>query len=478
MSLRWRIAIGFALVALATAAVVALATPPIVNQGFAELDEADEYQATQVPSVAPATTPSAAETEAGAPETEAGSSEPETGAGETESEAEDGVPATTRATTRPATPSPTVTPAPTATAAPTASAAPTTTPTPAGGTAGTAGDANEDGGPAQAAGPSPTTSQVQQSTIIRLVLAAALAALAASLLGLLAAGRLVRPLNRLEQAAAALAHGDLTRRSGVADRSDEFGQLGRTFDAMADELQRADETRRGFLQDAAHELKTPLAVIDATSSAILDGVYAPEQKHIATIRDQSRILARIVDDLRTISLAEGGHLPLERRPVELATTLSSVAAGFEARATAQGTKLAVDAPAGLAAEADPDRVRQMASALVDNALRHTPPGGTVRLAAAPATNAGTGSSGRSTARVPRPAVRISVEDTGPGIPPDVLPRIFERFFQADPSHSRGTSTSGLGLSIVKALAEAQGGRAGAENMPSGGARLWFELPSR
>jgi two-component system sensor histidine kinase BaeS len=302
------------------------------------------------------------------------------------------------------------------------------------------------------------------------MVAAAAAAAGASLLGLFGAGRLVRPLTRLEQAAAGVARGDLTRRSGLADRHDEFGQLGKTFDSMAGELERAEESRRGFLQDAAHELKTPLAVIDATSSAILDGVYSPDRRHIETIRDQSRVLARIVDDLRTISLAEGGHLPLERRAVDVAATLSSGAAGFEARAATLGVTLAVDAPGGLAVDADPDRVRQIVTALVDNALRHTPAGGTVRLVAAPidvATRRGAA----------RRAVRISVEDTGPGIPPESLPRIFERFFQADPSHSRGAGTSGLGLSIVQALAEAQGGRAGAENGPHGGARLWFELPA-
>jgi len=383
VSLRWRIAIGFALVALATAAIVALATPPIVGQGFKELDNE--------------------------------------GAGAV------------------------------ATAEPT----------------GAAGD-NEDGSPQPA--PTPLTGQAQQSTIVRLMVAAAAAAAGASLLGLLLAGRMVRPLTRLEQAASGVARGDLTQRSGLADRHDEFGQLGRTFDSMAGELARSEESRRGFLQDAAHELKTPLAVIDATSSAILDGVYTSERRHIETIRDQSRVLARIVDDLRTISLAEGGHLPMERRAVDVAATLSSMAAGFEARAASCNVTLTVDSPRGLAVDADPDRVRQIVTALLDNALRHTPDGGTVRLVATPV--------GAATERgAARRAVRVSVEDTGAGIPPEALPRIFERFFQADPSHSRGTGTSGLGLSIVQALAVAQGGRAGAENGPNGGARLWFELPA-
>jgi two-component system sensor histidine kinase BaeS len=389
VSLRWRIAVGFALVALATAAIVALATPTIVGQGFSELD--NDVSAGSTPAVAGAST----------------------------------------------------------TIAP--------------------GDDNSEDGAGQSA-PAPLSGQAQQSTILRLIVAAAAAAAGASLLGLFGAGRLVRPLTRLEQAASGVARGDLTQRSGLAERHDEFGQLGRTFDSMAGELERADESRRGFLQDAAHELKTPLAVIDATSSAILDGVYSPERRHIETIRDQSRVLARIVDDLRTISLAEGGHLPLQRSAVDVAATLSSVAAGFEARAATVGVSLAIDAPGGLAVNADPDRVRQIVTALVDNALRHTPDGGTVRLVATPVA----GAAGRGAARR---AVRISVEDTGPGIPPEALPWIFERFFQADPSHSRGAGTSGLGLSIVQALAEVQGGRAGAENGPAGGARLWFELPA-
>jgi two-component system, OmpR family, sensor histidine kinase BaeS len=409
VSLRWRIALGFALVALVTAAVIALATPPIVGQGFSELDnDTDGVPATGALATASLATPASGD----------------------ESEAGDGAGAES-------------------TAVPVAQAI--------------------------------TSGQAQQSTIFRLILAAIAAAAGASILGLLAAGRLVRPLTRLEQAATGLARGDLTRRSGLADRTDEFGQLGRTFDSMADELERSEESRRGFLQDAAHELKTPLAVIEATSSAILDGVYTPERRHLETIRDQSRILARIVDDLRTISLAEGGHLPLECRVVEVAPALASVAAGFEARAAAAKVTLTVSAPPLLAVQGDPDRIRQIAGALVDNALRHTPQGGSVALTAYPMAAGGAGpgaGTGLGAGRVQSPrTVRIAVDDSGTGIPPEALPHVFERFFQADPSHVRGTGTSGLGLSIVRALAEAQGGRAGAENRPGGGARLWFELPT-
>jgi two-component system, OmpR family, sensor histidine kinase BaeS len=418
MSLRWRIALGFALVALATAAVIALATPPIITQGFSDFDRDSDSDVTAANQVATPT-------------------------GDNESDDQ---------TNRPSTPitSP-------VTAATQQSAL--------------AGRSAEPGEPAPV--PPSNNGQAQQTTILRLTLTAILAALAASLFGLFGASRLVRPLTRLEQAAAAVAHGDLGRRSGLADRSDEFGQLGRTFDSMAGELQASEENRRRFLQDAAHELKTPLAVIEATSSAILDGVYTPERRHIETIRDQSRVLARIVDDLRTISLAEGGHLPLERSPLDIRAVLNSVAAGFEARAASNSIGISVEAPEGLVVDADPDRLRQAIGALVDNALRHTPEDGSVRVVAVGPTP-GTAVTGRAGAS--KPVVRLAVEDTGPGIPADSLPRIFERFYQTDSSRSRGTGTSGLGLSIVRALAEAHGGRAGAENRAEGGARIWIELP--
>ena len=151
----------------------------------------------------------------------------------------------------------------------------------------------------------------------------------------------------------------------------------------------------------------------------------------------------------------------------------SVVAGFEARAAGSLITLSVDAPDGLTVDADPDRLRQAVGALIDNALRHTPESGSVRVSAVgPAPTSAT-----PRPNAARPAVRLVVEDSGPGIPVDSLPRIFERFYQADPSRSRGTGTSGLGLSIVRALAEAHGGRAGAENRAEGGARIWIELPA-
>ena len=468
MSLRWRIAIGFALVALATAAVIALVAPPIITQGFSDFDTDNDAGRNAVATATPAPTTGASMT-SGPRETAEPRESDDSGDDSGGDDSDDRTPRPTL----------TATPAPSAVASAIASAVASA--------AVAAISAPTEAATASAASPTPRTSpeeplpagptnnaQAQTNTIMRLILAAIAAAAVASLFGLFGAGRLVRPLTRLELAAAAVARGDLGRRSGLADRTDEFGQLGRSFDSMAGELQSAEESRRRFLQDAAHELRTPLAVIEATSSAILDGVYTPERRHLETIRDQSRVLARIVDDLRTISLAEGGHLHLERRPVDARKVLDSVAAGFEARAAAGVIKLSVEAPEDLLVDADPDRLRQVIGALVDNALRHTPEGGSVRLTAADVTAADGPTVPRRGA--PKHVARLSVEDSGAGIPTASLPRIFERFYQADPSRSHGSGTSGLGLSIVRALAEAHGGRAGAENRAEGGARLWIELP--
>ena len=302
--------------------------------------------------------------------------------------------------------------------------------------------------------------QIQQDTTVTLIVVAIVAAGAASLLGIVVAGRMIRPLARLERTAAAVAHGELEVRSGIGERADEIGSLGRSFDTMAADLQAAEVARRRFFQDAAHELKTPLAVIDATTSAVLDGVYGHDDRHLETIREQSRLLGRIVDDLRTVSLAEAGALTLRREAVETGPLLASIARDMDARAAGAGISIRVDGAPDLAVDADPDRLRQGLVALVDNAIRHTPAGGWIRL---------------EERRAVAGHVVIAVVDSGPGIAPDDLPHVFERFYQADPARDRSTGSSGLGLAIVRAVVEAHGGRVSAANEPGAGARLEIEL---
>jgi signal transduction histidine kinase len=330
---------------------------------------------------------------------------------------------------------------------------------------GTASGTGTGRGPGQGQGLGPGggvhAQQIQQETTLTIIIVAAAAAGLASLLGLLVATRMTRPLGRLEDAAAAVAQGRLHTRSGLDQRTDEIGSLARSFDTMATELQASEIARRRFFQDAAHELKTPLAVIDATTSAVLDGVYEHENRHLETVRDQARLLERIVDDLRVVSLADAGVLPLRREAVDVSELLGSVARDLGVRATSAGITIEVEPGPSHVIVADPDRLRQVLAALGDNALRHTPAGGRVRLVA------DTRDPGRT---------RIAVIDTGPGIAPEDLPHVFERFYQADAARDRATRTSGLGLSIVRALVEAHGGTVSAANEPGGGARFELELP--
>jgi signal transduction histidine kinase len=327
---------------------------------------------------------------------------------------------------------------------------------------GTGSGAGRGPGQGMGLGPGPHAQQVQQETTLTIIVVAIGAAGIASLLGLAIASRMTRPLARLEDAAAAVAQGQLDARSGLDDRPDEIGALARSFDAMAAGLQAAEVGRRRFFQDAAHELRTPLAVIDATTSAVLDGVYPHDDRHLSTIRDQARLLGRIVDDLRTVSLADAGVLQLRRAAVSVGPLLASVARDHEARASAAGVRLEDGTSSSPAVLADPDRLRQVVVALVDNAIRHSPTGGWVRLAAEAAGDA---------------YVMISVADSGPGIAPADLPHVFDRFYQADPARDRSTGTSGLGLAIVRAIVEAHGGTVGASNEPGAGARFEIRLPA-
>jgi signal transduction histidine kinase len=234
---------------------------------------------------------------------------------------------------------------------------------------------------------------------------------------------------------------------------------------MAADLEHNDASRRRFFQDAAHEMKTPLAVIEATAAAVIDGVYEHDNHHLETIGSQARLLGRIVDDLRTISLAEAGALQLRFEPVPLANVLGTAETAFAARAAAAEVTLSVQPTEGsaLIVSADRERLGQAVAALLDNAIRFARSGGHVLLRG--------GLSPRSSSHA-----RLEVIDDGPGVPADDMARIFDRFYQADASRDRGSGTSGLGLAISRAIIEAHGGSAGAENAPEGGARFWLDVP--
>ncbi len=278
--------------------------------------------------------------------------------------------------------------------------------------------------------------------------------------GFFLAGRTVRriaaPVGALIEAAGRVADGDYAVR--VPERGPrEVRALARGFNSMAARLEILDEQRRELLADITHELRTPLTIVQGNLEGLLDGVYPRDDAHLEVILDETRVLSRLVDDLRTLALADSGALKLQKEPVDLAVLVSEVVASFRAQADVSGIALGVDAESEMPlVNVDPARIREVLANLLSNALRHTPQGGAVEVACR-ADNA--------------ERVALSVRDTGSGIAPDDLPHIFDRFYK---SHDSGGS--GLGLAIAKNLVEAHGGDIRAESEPGRGATFVVALP--
>ena len=282
--------------------------------------------------------------------------------------------------------------------------------------------------------------------------------------GLLISRTVAAPLARLAAAARAIAARDWTQRVKVGG-ADEIADVSRAFNDMADSLARGEMQRRNLMADVAHELRTPLTVVQGNLRALLDGVYPLETREIATLYDQTRLLSRLVDDLRELALAESGQMPLNPQSIDAGRVARDVAATYAAAADAQQIQLHVDAQVAVPlVRADADRLAQVLQNLVTNALRHTQPGGAITL-------------GLDTpAEQPDKWVRIQVRDTGEGIDAEDLPHVFERFYRGDPSRARSSGGTGLGLSIARTLVTAMGGRIGVDSMRGQGSTFWFTLP--
>ena len=297
------------------------------------------------------------------------------------------------------------------------------------------------------------------------------AALLALVLGAVLSFQITAPLRQLKKAAGAIAGGDLSQRVKI-DSHDELGELGQTFNQMAESLARAETQRQHLVADVAHELRTPLAAIQGTLEGMQDGVLPLDDEQIAALYAETTLLNRLVGDLRLLSLAEAGQLKLERQEVEPGAFLRQVAERARPQAAFRNIRLETDLSSNLpAVSIDTDRITQVLNNLISNALRYTPEGGMITL----------------TASFPQgPAdssLHVAVIDSGAGIEPENLPYVFDRFYRADKSRTRSSGGSGLGLAIVKQLVEAHGGSVLAEspvfqdqNQHGFGTKISFTLP--
>ena len=301
----------------------------------------------------------------------------------------------------------------------------------------------------------------------------AVAALGGAAAGALMARRWSSRLNRL--AARALERARRERRPSRVE-GDELDQLDAAFVAMEQALAKEDQRRRRLLADIAHDLKTPLAVLQANLEAMLDGVVEASPQRLAALHTQVGLLSRLVTDLRELAMAEAGELTLRRSVQDLGQLVRQVVELWGPQAQERGVRVDLEVEGQPRASVDPDRFAQVLLNLLSNALRYVPADrGRIRLGVrvqppAPEADAAKGVRGV-------PGVVVTVDDNGPGIAPEDLPYIFDHFYRGDPARSRSTGGFGVGLGIVRSLVEAHGGRVRADNRPEGGARFEIWLPA-
>ncbi|MBN1658620.1 MAG: HAMP domain-containing histidine kinase [Anaerolineae bacterium] len=292
-----------------------------------------------------------------------------------------------------------------------------------------------------------------------LITGAALAVGLALILGIVISRNLTAPLQRLASAARSVASGDLDQQLRV-EGSAEMAEVAQAFNDMTAALGDSERQRQHMVADVAHELRTPLTVLQGNLRAMLDGVYPTDQAEISRLYDETRLLGRLVDDLRELALADAGQLRLHLHRTDVHQIVESTVESLAPAAECEGVSL-VSAVADNVpyVEADSDRVAQVLRNLLINALRHTPSGGSIQVTAALSSD----------------AVELAVSDTGEGIGPEALPHVFERFWRVDPARTR-TGGTGLGLAIAQSLVEAQRGRIWAESTPGEGSTFRFTLP--
>jgi signal transduction histidine kinase len=308
---------------------------------------------------------------------------------------------------------------------------------------------------------SPEKNFLNRISII-LVISAAGTIVIATLLGVLLSRNLTRPIREITAATHAVSEGNFSLQVPVRSK-DELGKLATSFNKMSSELSHSLELRRQMTADIAHELRTPLTLIIGHAEAVHDGVIQPSKKTFEIIREESLRLERLVNDLRTLSLADAGELVLNIQPVALDKLISEVVKSFQHPAAQKGIQLHYVASHGLPViSLDGGRIIQVISNVIDNALRHSPKSGKVRIHV----------------EKKKENIQISIQDNGKGVAKKELQNIFNRFYRVDSSRDRDSGGSGLGLAIAKSLVEAHKGCIWAESTPGRGLKVILELPMK
>jgi signal transduction histidine kinase len=309
------------------------------------------------------------------------------------------------------------------------------------------------------------TDHVEQAFASSLLLALLVALMLSMLLALAVtryfSHRMQQSISQVAASASEVAAGNYGSRIASPGLGGEFDQLAGTFNELAERLGAVESTRRRMLADLAHEMRTPLATLDAHLEALQDGVRELDERTFAVLKSSTERLSRLARDIGAVSQAQEGHLEIRLEPTPVAQLVQAAYRAIADRYEDKGVVLEIQADTEVSVLADPSRMGQVLGNLLDNALRHTPPGGTVTI----------------TWGAFEDLVELEVTDTGEGIEPQHLGHIFDRFYRADPSRSRTHGGSGIGLTITKTFVEAQGGTITAFSAgPGRGARLVVALP--
>ncbi len=292
-------------------------------------------------------------------------------------------------------------------------------------------------------------------------LAGLVAVLVGVALGFLFSWLFTGPMRQMTLAARKVAAGDFSYRV-LQKTDDEIGEVSDAFNTMAEQLDKKEKSRRQFLADIAHELRNPLSIVQGNLEAWLDGVIIPAPEQVASVYDETVLLSRLVTDLRELSLAEAGQLKLSQNATELGEFISAQISSVQSRCEEKRISIVAELPDGLPLVfIDKDRIRQVLHNLIDNALRYTRTGGTIKIGA----------------RSKTPDwVMVSVSDSGSGIASEDLPHVFDHFYKADRSRQRGHGGAGIGLAMVKRLVELHRGTVWVESKKGRGSSFFFTLP--